>query len=112
MLYHQTRAKEILHVAIGQYIRTFTAPTIYSAGSTLHSVAMGDLNGDEKPDVVVAHYRSNSNAFNGRSINQMTYSIDSHPRSMILDDVDIDGANYDANNVGILLNIQQRQVHW
>src|SRR5437016_1311203 len=38
---------------------SFSGPTNFGAGNTPFSVAVGDFNGDSKPDLAVANYGSN-----------------------------------------------------
>jgi hypothetical protein len=98
---------------------TFTAQTTYSTGtgSLPRSVAVVDVNSDSKPDIIVANYIANNvgvllNSGNGTFTAQTTYSTGtgSAPYSVALFDVNSDSkpdiivANYDTNNVGVLLN--------
>jgi ankyrin repeat protein len=96
---------------------TFTSQTTYStgSGSVPYSVAVADVNGDNKPDIIVANSGLNStsillNIGNGTFIAEMTYSTDSSPYSVAAADVngdtkiDIIVANHGSNNVSVLLN--------
>ena len=95
----------------------FISQTTYSTGSSSspYSVAVGDVNSDNNPDIVVANKNSNNvgvllNKGGGTFINQVTYSTGSgsYPYSVAVGDVNSDNkldivvANYD--NVGVLLN--------
>jgi hypothetical protein len=98
---------------------TFLAQTTYSAGagSNPRSVAVADVNNDNKPDIVVAEYTTNSfgiflNAGNGTFLNQATYLISagSNPRASVVADVNSDNkpdivvADYSSNYVSVFLN--------
>ncbi len=96
---------------------TFLNQTTYStgAGSGLRSVAVADVNGDNKPDIVVPNNGLNNvgvllNAGNGTFLNQTTYTTGSGPYSVAVADVNSDNkpdivvANANSNNVGVLLN--------
>ncbi|CAF4303580.1 unnamed protein product, partial [Rotaria magnacalcarata] len=93
----------------------FAAQTTYSTGSTPRSVNAVDVNGDGKPDIIVANYGSNNvgvllNTGSGTFSAQTIYSTGILPDSVVAADVDGDGkpdiivANYGSNNVGVLLN--------
>jgi hypothetical protein len=97
---------------------SFANQTIYSTGSysSPYSVAVGDFNGDTQLDIVVANSNSDNVGIflgygNGCFANQTTYSTgsDSYPYSVAVGDFnndtipDIVVANYNANNLGILL---------
>ena len=81
-----------------------------------NSVAVVDVNSDNKPDIVVANLGSNNvvvliNTGNGTFLNQSTYSTDnSGPYSVAVVDVNSDNkpdivvANQGSDNVGVLLN--------
>ena len=96
---------------------TFLAQTTYSTGtnSAPYSVAVADVNSDNKPDIIVANYGSNNvgvllNALNGTFLTQTTYPTgpNSEPSSVAVVDVNSDNkpdivvANY--NTVGVFLN--------
>ena len=87
----------------------------YSTGSGPNSVAAADVNGDNKPDIIVTNIGANNvgvllNTGNGAFADQVTYSTGSTPRYVAAADVngdskpDIIVANYGTNNVGVLLN--------
>ncbi|CAF0980985.1 unnamed protein product [Rotaria sordida] len=97
----------------------FPAQMTYSTGlsSGPYSVATGDVNGDNKTDIIVANYGTDNvgvliNTGNGTFVTQVTYStgFSFHPFSVTTADVngdskiDIIAANNGADNVGVLLN--------
>ena len=98
---------------------TFADQVTYSTGSSSYpySVAAVDVNGDSKPDIIVANYGANNvgvllNTGNGAFVAQVTYSTGSSSRPYSVAAADVNGdtkadvivANYGANNVGVLLN--------
>ncbi len=94
---------------------TFLAQTTYSTDFYPISVAVVDVNSDNKPDIVVANYGSDNvgvllNAGNGTFNAQITYSTGSAPASVAVVDVNSDNkpdivvANYGSDNVGVLLH--------
>ena len=98
---------------------TFSIQTMYSTGSGTSpwSVITGDVNGDNRPDVIVANQNSNKvgvllNLGNGMFTSQTTYSIrrNSYPQSVTTADVngdnklDIIVANSNVGSVGVLFN--------
>ncbi|CAF1454319.1 unnamed protein product [Adineta steineri] len=97
---------------------TFGPQTTYSTGTNSGpmSVAAVDINGDNKPDIIVANYDANNlgvlyNVGNGTFLPQTTCSTgtSSQPRSVSVTDINNDSkpdiivANYGANNIGVLL---------
>ena len=96
---------------------SFLAQTTYTTGtgSKPYSVSLGDVNGDSKPDMVVANSGTDNlgvflNLGNGTFLPQITYTSDDNPRSVTLADVngdnklDIVVVNNNANTVGVFLN--------
>ncbi|CAF0874947.1 unnamed protein product [Adineta steineri] len=76
---------------------------------------MGDVNNDNKFDIVVANYGSNNigillNSGSGTFSSQITYPVGSVPYSVAVGDmnrdnkVDIAVVNYGANTISVLLN--------
>ncbi|CAF1380468.1 unnamed protein product [Adineta steineri] len=97
---------------------TFGPQTTYSTGNNSGpiSVAAVDINGDNKPDIIVANYNANNvgvlyNAGDGTFLPQTTCSsgTTSHPQSVSVTDINNDSkpdiivANYGADNIGVLL---------
>ncbi|CAF0818180.1 unnamed protein product [Adineta steineri] len=98
---------------------TFTNWTTFSTGieSEPNSVFVADVNGDNKPDLIVGNFKASHvgvllNAGNGKFHNQTIYStgVDSQPRSVLVVDINCDNlpdiivANSDEENIGIFLN--------
>ncbi|CAF0935423.1 unnamed protein product [Adineta steineri] len=96
---------------------TFAAKVTYSIGTNSYpcSVAVVDVNSDNKPDIIVANYNANNtvvllNTGNGTFGAKVTYSVGDHPYSVAVVDVNADGkpdiivANFASNNVGVLFN--------
>jgi hypothetical protein len=97
---------------------SFANPTTFSTGydSDSYSLAVGDLNNDNKRDIVVANYGTNNVGVflgHGNGIFQIqmifTTGINSHPYSIAIDNLnndtylDIVVACSGTNNVGVLL---------
>jgi hypothetical protein len=94
---------------------TFLSQTTYSTGTDPISVAVVDVNSDNKSDIVVANQGSANvgvllNAGIGTFLNQTTYSTGTNPASVAVVDVNSDNkrdivvANHGSNNDGVLLN--------
>ncbi|CAF3610959.1 unnamed protein product [Rotaria socialis] len=98
-----------------------TYPTVQSLLSQqdehlVDPMTAADLNGDGKPDIIVAVTGANTasvllNTGNGTFSAQTTYLTGNWPDEVVVVDVNGDGkadiivANYNSNNVGVLLNI-------
>ena len=100
---------------------TFTVQTTYPTGpnSTPTSLVVVDVNGDSKPDIIVANYDTSNvgalfNTGNGTFSVQTTYptGFSSNPISVVVVDVngdtkpDIVVANYGGNSVGVLFQFR------
>ncbi|CAF4432472.1 unnamed protein product [Rotaria magnacalcarata] len=74
----------------------FTAQTTYSTGCWPNSIVSADVNGDGKPDIIVANYVWNNvgvlfNTGKGTFAAQTTYSTGNWPTSVAEADVNGDG---------------------
>jgi 6-phosphogluconolactonase (cycloisomerase 2 family) len=100
---------------------SFAAKVDFTTGSGPLSVAIGDLDGDGKPDLAVANYGSASvSVFRNTSSSgliaagsfaaKVDFTTGSFPRSVAIGDLDGDGkpdlavANYGSNTVSVLRN--------
>ncbi|CAF1235306.1 unnamed protein product [Adineta steineri] len=98
---------------------TFTNWTTFSTGidSQPNSLFVADVNGDNKPDLIVGNNKTSNvgvllNAGNGKFLNQAIYSTgnNSQPRSVFVADINCDNkpdiivANSNEHNIGIFLN--------
>jgi len=92
----------------------FLDQTTFATGSRPFSVALADVNGDGKPDLVVANYGSNSVSVllgngDGTFQSQATLATGTHPASVAIADLSGDGkadlviCDYGDNNVSVLL---------
>ena len=88
---------------------------LHNRTSALYSVAIGDLNGDGKPDLATANGTTNTvsvllNRGDGSFRAKLDYSTGHGPGSVAIGDLNGDGkpdlatANDDANTVSVLLN--------
>ncbi|CAF1358120.1 unnamed protein product [Adineta steineri] len=94
----------------------FYNETTYGAGSSLSAVVVVDVNGDEKLDMRVSNFMSNSisvllNAGNGIFLDQVEYPSNIYPKSIAAADVNNDNktdivvvVNYGSNDRVIYFN--------
>jgi len=101
-------------VLLGNGNGTFAAKRDYETGDTPRSVALGDLNGDGKPDIVTANFSSNTVSVllgngNGTFAAKRDYETGRNPRSVALGDLNGDGkpdmavTNVSSDTVSVLL---------
>ncbi len=100
---------------------SFAAKVDFTTGTAPYSVAIGDLDGDGKPDLATANYSSNSvsvlrntgtagNIATGSFAAKIDFATGAGPRSVAIGDLDGDGrpdlamANYNVNTVSVLRN--------
>jgi 6-phosphogluconolactonase (cycloisomerase 2 family) len=97
---------------------SFAAKVDFTTGTTPYSVAIGDLDGDGKPDMAVANYSSGTvsvfrNTSTSGSISfaaRVDFATGSYPYSIAIGDLDGDGkpdlaiANYGSSTVSVLRN--------
>ncbi len=108
-----------ISVLLGNGNGTFQAQTTFATGSEPDSVAVGDVNGDGKPDLIVSNYTSNNVSVllgngNGTFQAQQTFAAGTGAQSVALGDVtgngrpDVIVANAGSSNSGdtvsVLLN--------
>ncbi len=77
---------------------TFQPPVFYSTGKNPTAVAIGDLNGDGKPDLVVSDVTSGNvsvmlNAGAGAFAAPVQFATGSYPNSVAIGDINRDGHN-------------------
>jgi hypothetical protein len=96
----------------------FAAQVTYGVGSEPYGVAIADVNGDGKPDIVAANFGSSTvsvllNSGSGTTLAfaaQVNYGVGSEPDILAIADVNADGKpdivapNVDSNTVSVLLN--------
>jgi FG-GAP-like repeat/Calx-beta domain/FG-GAP repeat len=104
----------------GAAVPSFAAQQSFAVGTEPFSVAIGDLNGDGRPDLAVANLSSNSvsvllnTTTAGAAVPsfaaQQSFAVGSAPISVAIGDLNGDGlpdlavANYGLNGVSVLLN--------
>jgi hypothetical protein len=110
----------VLSSSLGAAAHTGSAPSFAAArshatGRTPVSVAIGDLNGDGKPDLVTTNYDAYTVSVllsrgEGSFRAKHDYRVDFNPKSVTIGDLSGDGkldlatANEDADTVSVLLN--------
>jgi len=108
----------------GSFVPSFAAPRVLAASLDPESVAIGDLNGDGKPDLAIANSYLDAdeeegelgtvsvrlNRGDGTFKPRRDYSTGGGPHSVAIGDLNGDGkpdlaaANFDAGSVSVLLN--------
>jgi len=93
---------------------SFAGPKDYATEVGPESVAIGDLNGDGKPDLAVANYESNTVSVltnrRGGNFRRRDYRTGASPNDVAIGDLNGDGradlalANNDASSVSVLTN--------
>ena len=97
---------------------TFAAAVHYPAGNTSISIAIGDLDGDQVPDLAVANWASDNVSVllgvgDGTFAAVMHYAAGNRPTSIAIGDLDGDqvpdlaAANDSSDNVSVLLVLRQ-----
>jgi hypothetical protein len=101
-------------------VPTFAAQQTFAVGTTPYSVAVGDFNGDGRPDLATANYSDNAvsvllnttaaGATTAAFASQQTFAAGSNPLAVVAGDFNGDGrpdlavANVNGNTVSVLLN--------
>ena len=97
---------------------TFASPKAYATGTSPLALAVGDVNGDGRPDLATANYGEGVNSVSvlvnrggGRFRARRDYDVGESPGSLAIGDVngdrkpDIAVANEAADSVSVLLNV-------
>ena len=109
---------KIILFVIAQRNTAYNAINTYSTGSRPAGVAVVDINGDSKPDIVVTNTGSHNigvllNTGSGTFSAQTTYSTGACPNNVAVVDVNNDSkpdiivVNVNSNNAGVLLNTER-----
>ncbi|GAA0717335.1 beta strand repeat-containing protein [Dokdonella soli] len=110
----------LLNTATPGAATSFATQQTFATGALPYSVAVADVNGDGKPDLIVANYGDNTvsvllnttapGAVMPSFATQQTFATGAHPFSITATDVNGDGkpdlivANSGGNSVSVLLN--------
>ena len=97
---------------------TFDPPAVYNSSPRPRSLAVGDLNNDQRDDVVVAHYNTDTigvflQQTDGTMAPQVTYSTDERPDAVAVADLNNDGrddvvvSNWSVPGITIGVFLQQ-----
>ena len=106
---------------------SFDAKLDFATGSTPYSVAIGDLDGDGKPDIAVANYFGNSvsvyrntttsGAFtSGSFAAKVDFTAGTNPYGIVIADIDGDGkrdiavSNTGSNSISVFRNMSFKNV--
>jgi hypothetical protein len=88
-------SSNVVSVLLGNGDGTFQAQKTFTAGVQPYSVALADLNGDNKLDLVTTNYSNNVSVLLGNGDGtfqaQQTFAVDTHPSSVVVADVNGDG---------------------
>jgi hypothetical protein len=108
-------ASNNISVLLNQGSGTFGAPATFATATHPTSLAIGDLNGDGKQDIVTANYASNNVSVlfgkgDGTFQAAVNYSCGAEPETVVVADFNSDGhpdiatVNYSPSSVSVLLN--------
>jgi FG-GAP-like repeat len=108
-------ASNNISVLLNQGSGTFGTPATFGTATHPTSIAVGDLNGDGKQDIVTANYASNnvsvlSGKGDGSFQTAVNYACGAEPETVVVADFDSDGhpdiatVNYSPSSLSILLN--------
>jgi hypothetical protein len=110
-------------VLLGNADGAFQSAVNYTVGSAPREVAVADVNGDGRPDLLTANYGSNSVSVllgngNGTFKSADNYAVGTAPVALAVADVNGDGipdvvmANFKGSNVSVLLGIRNAATHF
>ena len=120
--YDDSTASVLLNTAAkGAATPSFATAVGYTTGTDPSSVAVGDMNGDGKKDLVVSNYSDNSvsilpGAGNGTFASKTDFAAGAVTDMVAVGDFDSDGrqdlvtANYGANTISLLLNTTRSRI--